>query len=371
MVRRLPPGLAPVVAGSTPVVAFGDPSRAEVATLGINPSANEFLDDGELLIGAERRLATLPSLEAERLDQLTDAQVSEVVAECARYFQRRPFKRWFDPLDDLLQVAAGVSYYDGSACHLDLVQWATEPVWGGIRDRSVRGALLEEGTPHLRAQLARENVRLVLLNGRQVLDQVAAAGLVELDEVGDVPLNRGSCRLYRGTGGGIRWVGWSTNLQSSWGVSAGFKQALGARLSEVCAPLTEPALPARSVAPTIDPSGHLARGLRLGSKRELVDVLRHWLSESATETLGDIATFGGRPWLAVEIDNHEVVINADSKRAAVERFVQAGMLQPDRPWRVVANRRGRVNKVLPDAEAPSLPGWYAYLVRPLDEEGTI
>jgi hypothetical protein len=38
------------------VVAFGDPARVEVATLGINPSANEFLERGRLLTGAQRRL---------------------------------------------------------------------------------------------------------------------------------------------------------------------------------------------------------------------------------------------------------------------------------------------------------------------------
>src|SRR5437899_2490960 len=76
MVCRLPPAGAPIVPGSTPVVAFGDPARATVATLGINPSKNEFMEDGRLLTGTERRLATLDSLGAERLDLLTDAQVA-------------------------------------------------------------------------------------------------------------------------------------------------------------------------------------------------------------------------------------------------------------------------------------------------------
>lgn len=54
-----------MVEGSTPVVAFGDPTLATVATLGINPSASEFLKDGALRTGAERRLATLESLGAD------------------------------------------------------------------------------------------------------------------------------------------------------------------------------------------------------------------------------------------------------------------------------------------------------------------
>src|SRR6266511_6400613 len=165
MVRRLPPAGTPVVPGSTPVVAFGDPARAEVATLGINPSANEFLQHGRLLTGDQRRLATLESLGAQRLDRLTEAQVATVVADSATYFQRRPYRRWFDPLDELLRAGADARYYEGSACHLDLLQWATQPVWGKIADPRARRALLDDGVPHLRAQLARENVRLVLLNG--------------------------------------------------------------------------------------------------------------------------------------------------------------------------------------------------------------
>ena len=52
--RQEPPRGAPVVPGSTPVVAFGDPTRAAVATLGINPSWKEFLhSDGRLRAGVD------------------------------------------------------------------------------------------------------------------------------------------------------------------------------------------------------------------------------------------------------------------------------------------------------------------------------
>jgi hypothetical protein len=140
MVRRSPPADAPVVPGSTPVVAFGDPRAAEVATLGINPSAHEFTEDGALLAGGQRRLATLRSLGADALDRLSTAQVARVVADCSAYFDRRPYRRWFDPLDRLQRSATGASYYDATACHLDLVQWATDPVWGHIPDPRVRQA---------------------------------------------------------------------------------------------------------------------------------------------------------------------------------------------------------------------------------------
>jgi hypothetical protein len=372
MARRLPPGAAPVVPGSTPVVAFGDPALAEVATLGINPSANEFLQDGRLLTGKQRRLATLESLGAQRLDQLTEAQVATIVADCATYFQRQPYRRWFDPLDELLHVGADASYYDGSGCHLDLVQWATRPMWGEIADPGVRRALLDDGVPHLRNQLAWENVRLVLLNGRQVIDQVVAVGLADLDEVGHLPLARGTCRLYAGTGGGVRWVAWSTNLQSSWGVSKAFKQDLGAWLAQVCTPPTEPRMPAAPIpTPETDTDSHLPRGLRVAGKTELVNALRRWLAESRAPTLGEVGAFGGRAWLLIDLADQQVALNADTKRTAIETFVRDNTADPERPWWVVANRRGRLNKVLPGPSPEPLPGWYAYLIRPLSQEGVI
>jgi len=42
-IRQLPPAGAPVLPGSTPVVASGDVRKATVATLGLNPSKREFL----------------------------------------------------------------------------------------------------------------------------------------------------------------------------------------------------------------------------------------------------------------------------------------------------------------------------------------
>lgn len=166
MIRRTPPEGAGVVPGSTPVVAFGDPDRARVATLGLNPSRREFLDrHGRLLDGSERRLATLASLRAVRLEDLGDKQVAEVITDCAGYFRRHPYRRWFDPLDRLLQSAAAASYYDSTACHFDLVQWATNPVWGpdrrsGSAARADRGrAAASTRAPGQRKELAAGGVQ--------------------------------------------------------------------------------------------------------------------------------------------------------------------------------------------------------------------
>lgn len=222
------PLVAQVVVSSTPVVAFGDPSVATVATLGINPSRREFVDkEAVLLDGASRRLSTLVSLGAESCASLTDQQARKVIDDCARYFDadRNPYGQWFNPLDRLIRSGTGASYYDGSACHLDLVQWATDPVWGGL-DETVKQELLVDGLPHLRALLNFGSTELVLLNGRAVLAQVGEVGLVDLTQCGTMPLGDRTCSLYLGESDGIRYVGWSTNLQSSFGVSNEFKERL-------------------------------------------------------------------------------------------------------------------------------------------------
>jgi hypothetical protein len=119
--------------------------------------------------------ATLESLQAQRCDLLSDPQVEQVVADCASYFARRPYLRWFQPLDAVVRAGLGASYFDGSACHLDLIQWATDPVWGQIADPRLRQMLLDDGVPHLRAHLRQGMLRVVLLNGRTVVDQAERA----------------------------------------------------------------------------------------------------------------------------------------------------------------------------------------------------
>ena len=52
-----PPVDAGVIPKTTPVISFGDITNAKIATLGINPSSNEFLSGGKLLPSEQTRLA--------------------------------------------------------------------------------------------------------------------------------------------------------------------------------------------------------------------------------------------------------------------------------------------------------------------------
>jgi len=232
-IRRPLPAGAFIVPGSTPVVSFGDAQRAVVATLGLNPSRIEFRDNrsGEF-VGNARRLATHTSLGTSDLTAAPPETVLEVLQDCNTYFERNPYRRWFDQLTPIL-AGCGASYYDGSACHLDLVQWATDPTWSGIRAASVRRQLLADDAVFLVDQLRNANLRLLLVNGTGVSQQLRHVLAVELD--GAAPIIGDSwfdTRLLVGTiFNRIRVVCWSTNVQSQPGVTRWLRAELARRVA--------------------------------------------------------------------------------------------------------------------------------------------
>jgi hypothetical protein len=379
MARRTPPEAAAFVQGSTPVISFGDVLTAEVATIGINPSRREF-DDNGWLTGATRRLATLESLAAEPGLSLTYEQARQVVEDCNRYFlpSRNPYWRWFKRLDELLTRSIGTSYRDGTACHLDLVQWATDPIWGKLTDKAERRALLVEGRPHLERLLSESNVHLVLAAGRAVTTQLKRIGLVTWEEVDKIPLGATTCTLLRGTGEGISYVGWSTNVQSGWGVSNEFMEQLAESVAAVAGPVVTPdpteGLEIGASGADIEPdaAGYLPAVVKVTGKQELADVLRRWYERSVAGTIGDVGRFGGRPCIAIELGDKRAVLNVDTKRTAVAAYLQHVELNgTDAPWQVVANARGTINKVLVTDDPADAAGWYVYLRKPLSAPMTL
>src|SRR5690606_8657466 len=118
---------AQVIPWGCPVPAFGDPAAARVATLGLNPSNREFVDDeGVELVGAARRFHTLTSLGLSSWDDADADHLDRILVSCRDYFTGNPYDRWFRRLDTVVS-ATGASFYDPAspACHLDLVPYAT------------------------------------------------------------------------------------------------------------------------------------------------------------------------------------------------------------------------------------------------------
>ena len=203
---------------------------ATVATLGLNPSRMEFQNKhGNELSGPARRFETLASLGVADLVSASDEVLSRVVRACDAYFSRNPYRRWFDQLLPMLQ-AVDASYYDGSACHLDLVQWATDPVWGKIREPNTRERLLVDDAEFLRQQLAWGKFKVLLVNGRDATKSLAQLMGLSLQEEGKF----GKWRLFSGyLPSDTRVIAWSLNVQSSWGVTEAHCAELARRVGEL------------------------------------------------------------------------------------------------------------------------------------------
>ena len=209
------PPNAPIVQGSTPVVAFGDCTTARVATLGINPSYEEFQDsDGQTLKGEEKRLIDHESLGGDFRSGLTESQAERVVAGCAAYFSKRPFG-WFDEIERVVLTPNEINYRSGEACHLDVIQWATNPIWSKIPNQKECASLLENDSEFLKFQITSQNYDFIFLNGNTVVKQIKSLNLLKLRHSGFTPFGHGLRRsqLWLGELGNTKFIGWNLNIQ--------------------------------------------------------------------------------------------------------------------------------------------------------------
>jgi hypothetical protein len=199
-----------VVPESTPVISFGDASKARVATLGLNPSRREFKPTARLA--------------------LCGSSPEEVLEGCIMYFRRNPYRNWFDKLSPSLN-AFEASYEEASACHLDLVQWATDPTWGRIKPSSIRNRLLDQDAPFLERQLrTNKNIDLLLVNGSGAWRQLCRR--LHVEKIHQFPdslsgLAHQPTRFYSGyLFDRLKILAWSTNLQSACGVQSTLWQTI-------------------------------------------------------------------------------------------------------------------------------------------------
>lgn len=222
-----------VVWGSTPVVSFGDFTKAKVATLGINPSSKEFKDDSQsattngLFPVGKKRLAdgeSLGILSTDPLDDDTATYVTgadgakEIWENCRDYFKSpNAYWPWFKDLEKIVNFT-GRSYKDDTACHLDLSPWATDPVFSGLTKDQQQKLLLGE-SDFLRWQIAKSNIELVIFNSAQAFGRLNELEDFHIVESGIIRYTSGGAKrtsnFYEGFApGGKRIVGWSLNLQA-------------------------------------------------------------------------------------------------------------------------------------------------------------
>lgn len=114
-------------------------------------------------------------------------------------------------MDTVVLKEVGASYFDASACHLNLTAWATDPVWSKLSPR-VRADLLDSDRSFLNDQLTGHPCGLIIVNGRQVLQEFERT-FVGLEEVGAIERGAGGRYVLKGGSlGSSMVVGWTMNV---------------------------------------------------------------------------------------------------------------------------------------------------------------
>lgn len=227
---------ASVITWGSPVLSFGNPHTSKIATLGLNPSNKEFLDNnGNELDGEKRRFHTLRSLGLSEWSHANTNHLNMIVETFQNYFNRNPYDGWFRRLDYLISGTA-ISYYfpSSEACHLDLIPYATSDKWINITSEH-RTYLLELVGDTLGALLNESSIQILILNGQSVIENIEKISEVNfkkikmsdwtlprkdkegvagysytgiINNLGDVELER---KIYV--------LGYNHNIQSSFGVT--------------------------------------------------------------------------------------------------------------------------------------------------------
>jgi hypothetical protein len=232
-----------VISWGSPVPSFGDASRSRVATLGLNPSNREFVDtSGIELNGESRRFHTLGSLGIARWSDARKSHVRLIVESCRAYFERNPYDAWFRQLDHIIS-GTEASYYDeaASACHLDLIPFATACKWTGLTPAQ-RSILLDMSMGALANLLRESPIQIIILNGRSVVERFQEMARADLCKqiMPDWSLRRGKDGVVAGYSykGRVRVfadvklrreilvLGFNHNIQSSFGVTNQIRTAI-------------------------------------------------------------------------------------------------------------------------------------------------
>ena len=237
-----------VVRWASPVPFFGRISDSTVATVGINPSNREFVGANGIELDEEnRRLPTLASLDLDNWSRADGGDIRTLTTACLAYFERNPYRLWFDVLERMLKLG-GFSYYGGArAAHLDLVAYATGTKWGALAP-ALRKRLITRGRETLAEVIRDSPVEVLVLNGRSVVNEFVVSAQVALTAT-PVPgwtLPRASGRgvggiRYSGTltslagiefDRTVRVIGFNHNLQSSFGVTRSVVQQIAREVGE-------------------------------------------------------------------------------------------------------------------------------------------
>jgi hypothetical protein len=220
------------VRGSLPVLFFGNLFNASVATIGLNPSRQEYCDREGRELDARRRFETLKSLQMKNRGAVTGELASRAIGRMTDYFlEGKPVYPWFNGLKRVLD-GLGASFSAGSAVHLDLVQEATNPLWSALRrqDPIEADRLLATDLPFLKWQLETFPISLVVCTSARVLKEVSILLRAETVERGKFKGRDWEILSGRAGGRPVAVAGWNIPLGQAPGLRRGDQTRLGALL---------------------------------------------------------------------------------------------------------------------------------------------
>lgn len=238
-----------VINWAAPIPYFGDPCKATIATVGLNPSDREFVSsEGIELNDSSRRFHTLTSLGLASWNELTLEQLESIHTCCTEYFSRNPYDAWFKPLD-LLLSGTNDSFYSSlfHACHLDLIPYATGIKWAFLKTWQ-RESLLTMSADFLGQVLKFSPIKMLVLNGKTVVENFERACDVSFHkepmEHWCLPRKNGnhiSGFSYEGKisrmadinlGRDVYILGYNHNIQSSYGVTSSVRTSIQEWISQ-------------------------------------------------------------------------------------------------------------------------------------------
>ena len=89
--------------------------------------------------------------------------------------------------------------------------------------------------------------------------------------------------------------------------------------------------------------------------------LLNWYKNTNEKTIGDIGNFGQQAFLWVKSNGSKFRLNADTKREGVETYLNL-LKENDNSlnWSIVANMKGKINKVAFGENKIKIRGFYLY-----------
>jgi len=178
----------------------------------------------------------------KRWSEAKTEHLQQIQKSCNNYFAGNPYDGWFQALDKLI-VGANVSYYGlfSQACHLDLIPYATACKWMELTSAQ-RTALLNAAGDALGLLVRESPIEVLVLNGQSVIENLQMIGgcTFQREAIPDWTLPRRSslgvtgyaytgklCQVSGiGLGREISVLGFSHNIQSSFGVTTNVKRAI-------------------------------------------------------------------------------------------------------------------------------------------------